>query len=77
MVHNGATTIQSLVKRLATAMTTPTPHMLYWDNLSRNFEVEHIDMIIGHYMDIWLKMLLLVKHCLGDQFHAKIPPQKL
>ena len=25
----------------------------------------------------WLKVPRLVKHCLGDRFHVKIPPQKL
>ncbi len=28
-----------------------TPHTLYWDILSWNFEVEDIDMILGHYIE--------------------------
>ncbi len=42
----GPQKVQSLAQRLAIGMTTP--HALHWDILSRNFDVEHIDMILRH-----------------------------
>ena len=39
-------TVQSLAKRLAVGMTAP--HMLNWDIWCWSFEVEHINVTIGH-----------------------------
>ncbi len=39
--------VQSLALRLSVGMTSPHT-LFYWDALKQNFEVEHVDVILGH-----------------------------
>ncbi len=61
--------IQSLAQRLAVGMTTP--HVLRWDILRWNFDVEHVDMVLRHNVQYRASLsglpILVLEHSKRDQ----------
>ncbi len=52
-------------------MGMTTPHALHWDILRWNFEVEHVDIILGHNVEYRGSLLWLPRSSGAMRYHAK------